>query len=378
MARATQRFIDEVSRSHTVVSYCDVIYPNNEVKRLYVIDGSVTVDRTAQFRRTATLNCIDPLNEFMPEDGAVNGLTPYGTEVRPYRGVRYQDGTEEVFPLGVFRLSSAVFQESGSSSGNSGVRITLQMTDRSRTVSRDKFTNTYSIPAGKNIIDAIKLILARTYPDLEYDSISTTLVTTGPTVYGSSDDPWEAATKLAQSIGCELYFDVNGWVVIAPPTDVDALPAPDFTYIENRKNTMIDLQRGFSDEPGYNGVIVEAQSAADEKAPVRAEAWDNEPSSPTYRLGPYGEVPFITSNDTVKTVADAQKVADSLLKGYIGFASQLDVTAWVNPSLEAGDVVQVERMRMNVTGLYTVDAFTIPLRKEGTQPIKLRQKRTVQ
>ena len=374
MARATERFLNEVRRSHTVYAYVDVIAPNQEAKRLVAVDGEVNVDRTGQFRRVGRIECIDPFGEFIP-DGNTGILTPFGTEVRPYRGVKYSDGTIEVHPLGVFRLANSQFKESASAAGSSGVRISLNMFDRSRTVTRDAFTSTYTVPAGTNIIDAIKVILARTFPDLEYDAVSTPLVTTAPKVYATKDDPWKAVTELAKSIGCEIYFDVLGTVVIAPPTDVDALPAPDFSYIENRKNTLIDLQKVYSDEPGFNGVIVEAQSTADELPPVRAEAWDNEPTSPTYRLGPYGEVPMFVTDSNVKTVADAQAMADSLLKGQIGFAAQLSVTSWVNPALEAGDTIQVERQRLGVTGLYTVDSFNVPLRKEGTQNLKLRTRR---
>lgn len=377
MARATNRFLAEIKRSHTVYAYVDVISPNQEVKRLPAVDGEVNVDRTAEVRRGARIDCIDVDGTLVP-DGNSGVLTPFGTEVRPYRGVKYSDGTIEVYPLGVFRLSAATVTESSSAGGSAGVRIALSMFDRSRTVSRDKFTNTYTVAQGTNIMAAIKLILARTFPNLEYDAISTALTTTAPLVYNTGDDPWKAATDLAKSLGCELYFDVDGQVVVAPPTDIDSLPAPDFTYIEGASSTMTDLQAVWSDEPGNNGVIVTGESVGDEKAPVRAESWDNEPSSPTYRLGPYGEVPLFVTDNNVKTVADAQIMADSMLKGMLGFSSQLNVTAWVHPALEAGDVIQVERAKLNITGLYTIDSFSIPLRKDGTQVLKLRQRRTVQ
>ena len=375
MARATQRFLNELHGSHTVVSYVDITAPNQATKRLVATDGEINVDRTAQYRRAGRIECIDPLLEYVP-DGDFGELTPFGTEVRPYRGVRYSDGTEEVVPLGVFRISRSRFQES-SGNNSAGVRISLELFDRSRVVSRDKFINPYSIPQGSNVIDSIKVILARTFPDLQYDSISSPLTTTAPIVYNTSDDPWVAVTDLATSVGCEIYFDVNGWVVIAPPTDIDALPAPDFEYVEGPRSTMIDLSKEFSDEPGFNGVIVTGESHSDELPPVRAEAWDMEPSSPTYRYGPYGEVPQFTTDNNVKTVEDAQKVADSLLKGMIGFSSQLSVSSWTNPALEAGDVVQVKRLRLGVDELYAVDAFTVPLRKDGVQSLKLRTRRRV-
>lgn len=376
MTRATDRFIHEIQQSHRVVTYVDVISPTREVRRLRVIDGSVNVDRTGQFRRSGNVSCIDPFGTFIP-DGNQGILTPFGTEVRPYRGVRYADGTEEVYPLGVFRISDGTFTESSSASGNSGVRIQLNFFDRSREVSRDAFTNTYTIPIGTNLLDAIKLILQRTFSDLQYDAVSTSLTTSAVKIFKAKDDPWKAVTELATSMGCEIYFDVEGWVVIAPPTDVDAMPSPDFTYVEGQRNMLIDIKASYADEPGFNGIIVEGESPADEQPPVRAEAWDMEPSSATYRYSAYGEVPDFAQDTNVKTVADAQKMADSLLKSRIGFASKLSVSSWTNPALEAGDVVLVKREKMHINGLYVVDAFNIPFAKDGTQALVLRQKRLV-
>ena len=371
MPRMSDRFLNEIRGSHTVISYVDVIAPNQEVKRLRVVEGEVSVDRSASVRRGCRLECIDPLRELVP-DGDQGILTPFGTEVRPYRGVRYTDGTEELVPLGVFRIARSQFAES---TGNAGVRISLDLYDRSRVVARDRFINPYSIPEGTNLLTAIKLIMARTFPEVSYDAITTPLVTTAPIVYDTQDDPWTAMTDLATSMGCEIYFDVYGNVVVAPPTDIDAMPAPDFTYIEGAGCTMTDLSLEYSDEPGFNGFIVTGESHSDEEPPVRAQAWDMDPASPTYRYGPYGEVPEFHTDSNVKTVDDAQKVADALLKARLGFASQLDVSAWCNPALEAGDVVVVRRGALHVDALYTVDSFSVPLRKDGIQSLKLRTRR---
>lgn len=369
--RATDRFLREIRTSHEMISYVMVSSPTRESARLEAIGGDVSVDRTASIRRSCSITCIDSDGSWTPQ-GPQSVLTPFGTEIRPYRGVVYSDGTEEVQPLGVFRLAKAdVTDKLGA------VEIRLEAYDLSRTVKRDKFTSPYVIAAGTNVLQAIKDILARTFPDLDYDVISTALTTTAPRVYDVGDDPWDAATELATSMGCDLYFDVLGGVVVAPPVDIDALPAAAFDYIEGESCTMTELGVSFSDEPGYNGVIVTGESHGDELPPVRAEAWDDEPSSATYRLGPYGEVPMFHSDQIIKTVADAQAVAAQLLQGLLGFSSSLDVTAMVNPALEAGDVVEVKRERSHVDGLFTADAFNVPMSKDGTQTLQLRQKRRV-
>lgn len=370
--RGTDRFRAEIKKSHTVYSYIDVISPTLETVRLPATGGEVTCDRTANVRRSCRAVCVDPLGVLAPVD-TDSLLTPYGTVLRPYRGVLYDDGTYEVLSLGVFRLSKASVNDSTGGS----VDIQLEAYDLSRTVSRDKFISPYVIASGTNLIDAIKAILDRTFPDLDYDSISTTRVTTAPKLYDVGDDPWEAVTDLATSLGCDIYFDVDGWVVIAPPVDIDALPAPDFTYIEGENCSMMDLSRVFTDEPGFNGVVVTGESPGDELPAVRAVAWDEEPTSATYHLGPYGEVPTFVTDQTIKTVEDAQAVADQLLRNQLGFSSGLSITSMVNPGYEAGHVVQVERARSHVTGLYAVDAFNVPLRASDTQNLTLRAKRNL-
>lgn len=370
--RGTARFFAEIQKSHEVYSYIDVTSPTLETVRLPTTGGGVSCDRTATVRRSCRAACVDPLGVLAPVD-TDSLLTPYGTVLRPYRGVRYSDGTTEVMPLGVFRLSKASVNDSTGGS----VDIQLEAYDLSRTVSRDKFISPYVIATGTNLIDAIKAILARTFDDINYDAISTTRVTTAPKLYDVDGDPWEAVSDLATSLGCDIYFDVDGWVVIAPPVDIDALPTPDFTYIEGQGCSMTSLSRVFTDEPGFNGVVVTGESPGDNLPAVRAVAWDEEPTSATYHLGPYGEVPKCITDQTVKTTEDAQAVADQLLRNLLGFSSGLSITGWVNPAYEAGHVVQVERARSHVTGLYAVDAFDVPLGAAETQALTLRAKRNL-
>lgn len=376
MPYTTARFAKEISGSHEVYAYVDVVSTAGETVRLTATDGSVNVDRTAQFRRTATIACIDPTGTLLPSRGG-DLLTPFGTEVRPYRGVKYHnaDGSTEieVQPLGVFRLSKSTIIESS----KTGVTISLDMTDRSRTVSRDKFTVPYTIAAGTNLLDAITLIVGRTFTHLHFDTTDTALTTTAVKVYDVNDDPWQACVDLATAMACEVYFDATGGLVVAPPPNLDTLPEPVFTYIENEHCIMTDLQAVYTDDPGYNGVVFTGATIGTSTVAVRAVAWDNEPTSPTYHLGPYGEVPMSLQDTSVTTTDAAQAAADAQLRNLIGFAAQITVSGSVNPAYEGGDPIQVVRQAMNIAGYYSIDAFNVPLRKDGTQNIVLKTKQQV-
>lgn len=370
--RPTEKFLEALHKSHEVYSYVELHSPDGEIVSLPVISGDVKVDRTAAVRRSITIDCVDPEGTLVP-DGVNSILTPYGAELHPFRGIRHPDEDEpEVYPLGIFRVSKVSVKDT---SGGSPT-IQVEGFDYSRTISRDRFVEVYTVAAGTNLVDAIKEIVERTFSELEYDAITTSITTTSPKVFDAGDDPWEACTALAQSMGCDLFFDAEGVLNITPPVDIDSLPEPDFSYVEGEGNTLMDLSRVYSDEPGHNGVIVVGESIGDELPPARGEAWDEEPTSVTYRFGPYGEVPMFVTDTNVKTDEDAEIAAEAILSNQLGFSSQLDVEAAVNPVYEAGQVAQVVRARSHVDDFYIVDAFNVPLRASTSQGLILRQKRT--
>lgn len=384
------KFFEEIKKSHIAFAYVDCTSAANETVRLVALGGEVLVDRTASVRRRLTLTCADPTGELTPER-AGDILTPYGTELRAYRGVMYSDGTTEVCALGVFRLSQVTVADDsgtgmntgGTTAGSSSVRqlggapggltISMDAFDLSRTVSRDKFTTPYTVEAGTNVITAIQTILSRTFPDLNYDVMGTNLTVNPTQVYDAGSDPWEACQNLALSLGADLYFDIYGNVVISPPPDIQSLTAADFSYIEGEGSTMLGVEKLFSDEPGYNGVVVIGESPGDELPPVTATAWDADPASLTYHLGPYGEVPMFIQDQVVKTTEEAQAVANATLGAILGFVSQLSVDAIVNPAYECGDVVRVIRDRAKVDDYFLIDSFTVPLSAADSQVLVLRQ-----
>ncbi len=389
----SDKFFAELRKSHRSISYVDCTSATNETVRLIVLAGQVDVDRTASVRRRLTLTCVDPLGTLTPER-AGDLLTPYGTELRPYMGVVYEDGTTEVCPLGVFRLSQSTIEDdsgTGTSSGgasagsNSSVRqtsgasggfsIALDAYDLSRTVSRDKFTTPYTIVEGTNVITAIQDILARTFDDLAYDAMGTNLVVSPTQVFDAGEDPWGVAQGLAMSIGADLYFNRFGNVSIEPSVDIRSLTESDYDYIEGQDCTMLSLEKVFSDEPGYNGVVVIGESPGDDLPPVTATAWDDDPHSLTYHRGPYGEVPMFIQDQVVKTTEEAQALANAILNNILGFVNQLNIDAVTNPAFECGDVVRIIRARSKVSDYFVVDAFTIPFSAVDSQTLNVRQTR---
>lgn len=373
MQQVTAKFLTEIQKSHNVVSYVDVIGPNGDTFRLDATDGSVSIDRTADIRRRCTVTCADRTGTLTPTS-ADSILTPFGTKLKLYRGVRFSDGSgTEVIPLGVFQLAKSSVRDQVGGSPD----ISLEAYDLSRVISRAKFTDVYTVAQDANLITALKALITRSLPDTIFDSISTTLTATAPIVLDVGTDPWQAAGLMAASMGCEIYFSATGRCIIAPPVDLDHLSAPVFTYYEGNGNTMLDLSVDFSDDPGFNGIILTGSSPADDAPAVRSVVWDNEPTSPTYHLGPYGEVPQFITDQNITTQEACDAAAASLLANILGSSSQLSITAGVNPALDVNDVVAVRRQRSGINDRYAVDAVSIPMKATSTSTLTLRNKRTV-
>lgn len=376
MQSVSADFLAEIKHSHTSYSYADVITATGQTTRLTITGGGVTVDRTAANRRRASITAIDPLGLLTPLS-SVSPLAPYGSTMKIYRGVKYVSGklagTTEVVPLGTFRISTATAAETDTGTPE----IAIDAYDLSRTVGRQTFTEPYTITSGTNIVTAIKAIIARAVDDVIYDQFTSTVTTTADQTYDTSDNPWDVVGVLAQAIGCEVYFTALNHVKIAPPIDVDHLPAPVWTFEEGNGCTMLELDVDFTDDPGYNGVVVIGQSTGDATtAPVRSVQWDDNPSSPTYYLGPYGQVPQVVQLNNIATQADADAAAKAQLNLVLGFLNQLSVSSTVNPALDADDVVAVKSAKSGINDSYAIDALTIPLEAGGTMGLTLRQKRT--
>src|SRR5688500_6776145 len=217
MTSARARFLSEIRGSHTVTTRVEATTASQKVVPLVVVDGSIRVDRAGKIRRSLNLECIDPDGVLTP-NGPESDLTPFvGTEIRPYRGVRYSDGTTYEVPLGVFRLERSRVTDNG----QGGVRITIEAYDRSHKIQQDKFTTPWVIETGTNVIAAIKSIVERTFPAAEYDTATSGIVTTAPKVYDVENEPWDVITELALSAGCEAYFGPDGRFVVVPSIDVN-------------------------------------------------------------------------------------------------------------------------------------------------------------
>jgi hypothetical protein len=130
------------------------------------------------------------------------------------------------------------------------------------------------------------------------------------------------------------------------------------------------------DDPGYNGVIVYGE-AATTAGIARGEAWDTDPSSPTFYLGPYGQVPKIITSPYVVNTAQANAMASTELAKELGSVAAISAAAVPNPCLEIGDIIPVTRAGAKIVNVnHRVNGFSVPLTASEAQSLSLAKQRT--
>jgi hypothetical protein len=355
-------FKEAVRKSHSAIVKVEIYDMANGtiLSTASPISGEVTIDNRRSIRRECTLEFVDTDGTLVPTNNISSILLPYNREVKIYRGIAFPDGTEELVPLGVFIITSVDITESAQ-----GVKVTIKGSDRSLILARAKFTNhEFYIADGTAKETAIENILKYRYPKVKTIFPATNQVTTllYPTLDQSSD-PWREALKIAESASMDLYFDENGIARMRPIPDPDKGTTV-ATYEDGTDSVLIQIARSLSIDESYNGVIYTGEGT-NLSIGVIGEAWDDNPSSPTYRKT-YGEVPLFKSSPTILTVGEAQEAASAELKKVIGASEKITWDQLVNPAHDVFDLVKVTRSPVGIDKILMLDAVSIPLAASGT------------
>ena len=371
MYPVSENFKETVRKSHVSKIKIEIYDMANGtiLSEAQPIAGEVTIDNRRSIRRECSLEFVDKDGTLVPQNNISAILLPYNREVKIYRGVVFADGTEELVPLGVFVITSVDISESAQ-----GVKIAIKGSDRSLLLARAKFTNhEFYIEDGTAKETAIEQILKYRYPKVQTIFPATNQTTTllYPTLDQSSD-PWREALKIAESASMDLYFDENGIARMRPIPDPD-FGTPVATYTDGSDSVLIQLSRSLSTDESYNGVIFTGEGT-NLSIGVIGEAWDDNPSSPTYRKT-YGEVPKFMSSPTVLTVAEAKDAALAELRKVIGSSEKITWDQIVNPAHDVYDLVKVTRSPVGVDKILMLDAISIPLAANGTMNAVGRSRR---
>lgn len=396
MIDRTDRFDAAVRGGATLVTEAMTMIGGVDVGAdpLPVLDGSYTIDTNAAVRRRAsfTIGTDDPAKFIPAKDWQLDtaGLWPNGNEISLRCGVQYRDGTREMLPCGVYRIANPRVTKSV----DGGYAVTIDAYDRARTVSRSRFRWMTYFPAGFDYATLIAHLVGMNALFLNgpaepgvgdyVNFMQTSGGDGGPVIvaptenYSTDDDPWQIAQELATDIGAELFFGADGLPVLRRIRDPLSDPA-DFTFAQDETSILVDGSRSLDDGEAYSGVVVVAEGG-DLPYPLRAEAWDLNPNSPTYfdpnnpGASRYGRVPYRYTAQNLTDQAQTVQTAGALLAKHAGLLEAVEISGLVHYGQDGGDLYSIVMEDVGVNAIYIADQLTIPLTPTGTTRMVARSR----
>ena len=375
MREASPAFAAMVTRSHQIDVRCDVLF-NREViaEGLAVSVSLIGYDRAASRIARADVSIADPIR--IPVS-STDILTPYGYELRLWRGVVYPPDAagllldESGTPL-VDEFDSILFESASDSSVSELVALgtfpiqrsqvdaigrlsSITCEGRSRLVSDARLEDVYQVASGTNYATAIEDLISDGVSGLEYLFPSTTH-TTPLLTFDAQADRWEVAQQMARSIGQWLLFDGLGRVVMRPEPSFTDVPVLTIADGVNLTQAAMSLDR----TNAYNKVISAGRNA-DNDSEFTGTATDDDPASPTYYDGPFGHKPLFHYSEFYSSSAQAAAGAESILAGQLGVARSLDFGLVPDPRLEVGDVVRITNTAFDLDELHIIDSLSFGL-----------------
>jgi hypothetical protein len=350
----SDRFLARLAESHRIATRVQLFLNSGQVVDLEHTGGSVNVDRSQAIRRTCTVTIADPT--LIPR-AASDQLATYGARLRVARGVEYGDGSQELVPLGVFRLDSV------DGDVNDGP-VTLAGKALEAAVADDKLTAVYT--ATGTVVGAITALIQRSLPGA--DVISQIVdVPIGTRAFDVQADPWAGCQEIAAAAGAEVYSNADGVFIIAQLPDLLTTP-PVWAVEAVEGGVYISANRAMSSDGVHNGILAYGENTADGVPPVSYLATDGDTGSPTYWGGPFGRRPDFYSSSTLISMAACQQAANLKLAQAKAPNATGDISSLPNPALEPGDVFRVTH-EDGSRELHQAASFSVPLDEGGDFPI---------
>jgi Putative phage tail protein len=301
-------------------------------------------------------------------DASVDELAPIGMGMIDRVTTHATAGTTGAGSSTNVSGSTAVIGRGGGQTGG-GTSIKVHANDLSYAIKRNVWQMPFTVPSGMLYTDAIKAMVLDRLPDQTAFNLSTTTRVAPLLVYGAQQggDPWQDIQELAQAIGFEAYFDPTGVFVCRAVPD-PRVGEPVWTFDENAVKLVAEAERDLSSEQTFNDIVVVGQNTSTAN-PFSAEAFDDDPNSPTYILGPYERVAQRLTFSLITSQDQAQDTANAALFNSLGAADTVTLTVVPMPALEPGDIVKVVCSNVKANGTYMINSMTTPLSPAGPQQL---------
>lgn len=321
----------------------------------YCTPGGVTW--TEDETQTPRWTCSVTLESQGPD---YDDLTPYaqgdllqplsGNELRIYNGYRWSDGTEELFPMGVYRMSKPQVTDDGTK-----VEIVITGNDRFAEVAKRGWTQPYVISGAPTYDVAIQTLIDSVFPGLTYNFEPTTNtvpdITFGTLGQSSPVDPSQDAAQLAIANGQEVFFDDVGICVLRTVPN-PTISAEVFQFIEGPNCIMNEVQRVLDETQTFNGVVATSTTAGIQ-FPVQEIVWLSDGSEMDPVANPsIGYLPYYYNSPLFTTSAQAIVAATAMLQTLLTVLDDVSFQAPMYAPLRAGMSIEVMRSRARINDVY--------------------------
>lgn len=313
-----------------------------------VFGGAITANVTHRVTRQGMFG-LGP--EFWPGDSASAALTPYRTIVRIKAGVRYGDGSKEVFDIFKGRVGEVGLDDDG--------QVQADVQDQAADVIAFQFEQPRN-SENVTVLRQIERLITEALPSAVFGTHD---VPDAPTPKLTWDeDRGKALDDLAETLGGRWYALGNGdFVVRAYPYDVGT----PVQSVEDGDGGLLTTSRPrITSEDAANSVTVMVERF-DGGTPFRVTARDTSPTSPTQFGGPFGRRTRIVKVQTPLTNGQALQYARAQLSASTALSSQWQVGMVADYTLEPGDTIALRRRgngsRPDVRSTQLIDSITYPL-----------------
>lgn len=323
----SQRFKDTVSSNHHLTTNCTVTIPGGSPVPLQLMAGTLSLDRTQQVRRTATLSV-------RGGSAAYEMLSTPGALVRLEHGFQWSGSNKELVPLITGELTSAALQ------AGDGI-IAFATADLWTRLAAAEYEIAYSPSVTATRLTEVVAAITSGLPGTTIRNTATDSGTIG------TAQAWTSRAQMISSFaadgGFEAFFAPDGAFVIR---DIPQITDTAAWTIKpgNPKDgaTLEDLTRTRPLDRLYNAVILTpaTSDAAQDWDQVTATITDTSNPRHPDRLGAVR--PYRFQSPTALTSAEALSVAEQLLLKVQGTTETLALGALCNPALDGGDVVEIQ------------------------------------
>lgn len=336
MYDVSENFLGSVRQSGRRKTVADLYYGTSLfpiASDIPVSGGSISIDREGDIRRSGNLQIADDqLN--------LNLFLPTGIEVVIRSGFNFYTGTEELVPLGIFRVEDLSFNEGEQNS------VTVSFFDRGR-----------AMQDVVNLVD--KNVAGLTFQTVLTEIVDHVFINTGtvPQIISEYDleqqfpggtvlngTYLDTVKKIAEALAGEQYFDVNGNLNIGTIPSITTATSPTeavWNVDVGATGVLVKAGRKTTRSGTYNGVGVFGATVDDNAGDDRVfgKAYDMNPLSPTFYDGFFGRRTLRINNDLLTSNDACVLAAEAQLKNLQGLAKRITFTSLWNPALDVGDIV---------------------------------------